>query len=109
MTSTTTQARSVGIIVLAVITALIHLGLNFPDLIFILNGLGYLGLIAACYLPLSFLAPFRRWARWALIGFTALTIVLWVVFGQRSTIGYVDKAVEVLLLALLIWEEREQR
>ncbi|MEJ7631651.1 MAG: hypothetical protein WKF28_04040 [Rubrobacteraceae bacterium] len=36
-----------GIILLTGATALIHLQLNFPDPVFMLNGLGYLGLLAA--------------------------------------------------------------
>jgi hypothetical protein len=41
----------VGIVPLTLGTASIHLSLNFPDLGFILNGLGYLTLLAALYLP----------------------------------------------------------
>ena len=39
------------IAVLTLVTALINLQLNFPDPVFILNGLGYLTLLAALYLP----------------------------------------------------------
>lgn len=46
----------IGIIVLTAATALIHLQLNFPDPVFILNGLGYLTLLAALYLPVPQLA-----------------------------------------------------
>lgn len=49
-----------GIIILVLGTASIHLTLNFPDPVFILNGLGYLALLAALYLP------FRR--RWRAVG-----------------------------------------
>jgi hypothetical protein len=99
----------IGIIVLTCMTAVTHLTLNFPDPIFILNGLGYLVLLAAVYLPLPFLAPYRRSARWALIGYTALTIVLWLAIGARSPIGFVNKANELLLLALLLRAERRAR
>lgn len=99
----------VAIIVLTLGTALTHLTLNFPDPIFILNGLGYLTLLGALVLPFPALDPYRRSARWLLIGFTALTIVLWLVIGQRSTIGYVNKLNEVLLLLCLFIEESRSR
>ena len=40
-----------GVIVLTLIAASVHLSLLFPDPAFILNGLGYLMLLAALYLP----------------------------------------------------------
>lgn len=95
-----------GIAVLTLATALIHLSLNFPDPAFILNGLGYLALLAALLLPLPWLQSRRALARWALLGFTALTIALWLAFGAATPIGYVDKAVEVALLALLLLDMR---
>lgn len=109
MTSSSAQANAAiraGIIVLTLATALIHLQLNFPDPVFIMNGLGYLGLLAALYLPLPQLSRYRNLARWALIGFTALTIFLWVLFGARIPIGYIDKAIEIALIALLLLDAR---
>jgi hypothetical protein len=36
------------------------------------------------------------------MGYTALTIILWLLIGRPyTTIGYVDKAIELTLLALL--------
>ncbi|HET7480442.1 MAG TPA: hypothetical protein VFJ72_13100 [Rubrobacteraceae bacterium] len=100
----------IGVIVLTAATALIHLYLGlqgFP--IFILNGLGYLGLLGALYLPLPQLARYHNAARWALIGYAALTIFLWVLIGLRTPIGYTDKLIEVALIALLVLEGRRQR
>jgi hypothetical protein len=111
MTSSSAQANTAiraGIIVLTLATALIHLQLNFPDPVFIMNGLGYLGLLAALYLPLPRLSRYRNLTRWALIGFTALTIFLWVLFGARIPIGYVDKVIEVALIALLLLDARRR-
>lgn len=96
----------VGIIVLTAATALIHLQLNFPDPVFILNGLGYLGLLGALYLPLPQLARYHNAARWVLIGYTALTIFLWILVGARTPIGYIDKLIEVALITLLVIEAR---
>ena len=103
----------VGIFLLTLATAGIHLylaltaftfmGLNFGVMLFILNGLGYLGLLAALQLPIPQLARFRSAARWALVAFAALTIVLFFVMAPEYTIiGYVDKAIEVALIALLL-------
>ena len=103
----------VGIFLLTVATAVIHLylaftaisfmGFNFGVMLFILNGLGYLGLLAVLQLPIRQLARFRSAARWALVAFTALTIVLFFVMAPQYTIiGYVDKVIEVALIALLL-------
>ncbi len=83
----------VGIFLLTLATALIHLQLAFPDPAFILNGLGYLTLLAALYLPIPQVGRYRSMVRWALIGYTALTIFLWVLLGARTPIGYIDKMI----------------
>ena len=103
----------VGIFLLTLATAFIHLylaftaipyfGLNFGVILFILNGLGYLGLLAALLLPIPQLARFRSAARWALVAYATLTIVLWLIMAPLyDIIGYIDKAIEVALIALLI-------
>jgi hypothetical protein len=103
----------VGIFLLTLATAVIHLylalsvipyyGLNFGVLLFILNGLGYLGLLAVLQLPIPQLARFRSAARWTLVAYAALTIVLFFLMAPYYTfIGYVDKAIEVGLIALLL-------
>src|SRR5919107_6356432 len=102
-----------GIFLLTLATAVVHLylafsaipyyGLNFGVMLFILNGLGYLGLLAALQLPIPQLARLRSAARWALVGYAALTIVLFFLMAPYYTfIGYVDKAIEVALIALLL-------
>ena len=96
----------VGIVLLTMATALIHLQLAFPDPAFILNGLGYLMLLAALYLPIPRVARYRNIVRWVLIGFTALTIFLWTLLGVRTPIGYIDKIIEILLILLLLVEAR---
>ena len=96
-----------GIILLTIATAGIHISLLFPDVLFILNGLGYLTLLAALYLPIPALANYRSLIRWVLMGFTALTIILWVIMGARGPLGYSDKAIEVVLIILLFIESRQ--
>ena len=104
--TTTDNVLRIGIIVLTLATAFIHLQLNFPDPVFILNGLGYLALLAALYLPVPQLARYRNVVRLVLIGYAALTIFLWVLVGARTPIGYIDKAMEVTLIALLLLQGR---
>jgi hypothetical protein len=95
-----------AIVLLTLGTAVTHLLLNFPDPVFILNGLGYLGLLGALYLPIPIFARHRRLIRRVLIGYTALTIFLWMLFGARTPIGYVNKLNELALIVLLVLEGR---
>ncbi len=108
-TSLASTALRVSIVLLTLATALIHLQLAFPDPAFILNGLGYLALLAALYLPVPRLARYRNIVRWVLIGFTALTILLWILLGARTPIGYIDKAIEIALILLLLLDARRPR
>jgi cellulose synthase/poly-beta-1,6-N-acetylglucosamine synthase-like glycosyltransferase len=96
----------------AVTTALIHivLAFQFPggvDTVFVLNGLGYLGLTALLLLPLRALDPYRNLVRWVLIGYTLVTVLAWLFVGARSPVAYLDKAVELLLIACL-WLDWQQ-
>lgn len=99
--------RQYVIILLTIATALVHFALLFPDVVFVLNGLGYLVLVAALYLPLAQLAPYRNQIRWVLMAYTAVTIILWLFMGARVTIAYIDKLIEVILLVLL-WLESQK-
>ena len=97
----------VAIVALALATALIHIYLAIPLTLvpFYLNGLGYAALAIALYLPR--LRPWREQLRWALVAYTAMTILLWLFLGRPyTTIGYVDKAVELALVGLLLFERR---
>jgi hypothetical protein len=96
-----------AIIVLTAATAVIHLTLTFPSPLFILNGLGYLVLLGALYLPIPQLANYRSLVRYALIAYAALTVILWVIMGSRIPIAYVAKVIEVVLIVLLFIESRQ--
>jgi hypothetical protein len=102
-------AIRVGVVVLTVIAAAVHLSLLFPDVAFILNGVGYLTLLAALYLPIPRLVPYRRIVRWTLMGYATLTILLWIAIGERSLIGFLTTADEVALVILLVLEGRRIR
>jgi hypothetical protein len=94
-----------AVIVLTVLTGVIHLALLNP--LMILNGLGYLALLAALYfLPQT--AAQRPTIRYVLMGYTAVTIVGYFVLqgaGAFSNyLGLVDKVIEVGLLVAL-WQD----
>jgi hypothetical protein len=96
------------VIILTIGTAVIHLYLGlqgFP--LFILNGLGYLALLAALTLPIPRISDYRSLTRWVLAGYTTLTILLWILVGARNSIGYADKIIEIVLVALLVLEARK--
>jgi cellulose synthase/poly-beta-1,6-N-acetylglucosamine synthase-like glycosyltransferase len=108
MTTTRRFGLLQGIIVLAAVaTASIHivLAFQFPggvDPVFVLNGLGYLVLTALMFLPMPILDRYRNLVRWILIVYTLVTVVAWYFIGVRSTIAYIDKAIELLLIICLV-------
>ncbi len=98
------------ILITAVITGLIHLvvlnipfiqSTGSPDLLFTLNGLGFLGLAAAFFFDIPFLRGYEKWIVYAFMAFTLATIIAWIAIGARSTLGYLTKLDEVILLAAL--------
>ena len=98
----------VAIVALALATALIHAYPAIPLALvpFYVNRLGYVALTTVLYLPRF--RPRREQLRWALIAYTGLTILLWLAFGRPyTTIGYVDKAIELALIGLLLVERRQ--
>jgi hypothetical protein len=98
----------VAIMLLTLITAIVHLTLYFPNALFILNGLGYLALLAGLYMPTRWLfVGLRSWMRWALLVYALLTIISWLPIGDRTTLAYLTKAIEVLLVGLLLIESRQ--
>ncbi len=111
MTAEGTQSRfgivQGAIVVLTLTTALIHIWLAVPDTMvaFYLNGAGYIALLIALYLPQ--LSRWQRLARIGLIGYTLLTIVLWILIGAQNPLAYADKLVEVLLVIALGLEWRQ--
>ncbi len=74
--------------------------------LFILNGIGYLVLIVALYLP--FLYRFQRIVRWLLIVFAATTFVLYFLVNgfHLDTISLIDKVAEIALIVLLVIDDR---
>ncbi len=115
--------RSYGILAAALVTAILHLLAAFdkqlfpdsPDPLFILNGLGYLGLLGAYFLPIPFFQQKHNLVRWGFIGFAILTIMAWFViwvgfsvirdgipfFSHDSIYGIPAKLAEVALIFFL--------
>jgi hypothetical protein len=102
-------ALQAGIALLTLATAIIHITLLFPDVLFILNGLGYLVLLALYFLPIQFARANHNLIRWVFIGYTAVTIVLWAVMNfpdHYNVLGFVTKAIEAVLIILLLADRR---
>ena len=112
-----------GIIFLVLFTAAMHLGAALdrqlfpdgPDPLFTLNGLGYLGLLGAYFLPIPFFRKNHAMGWWALFIYVIITIVAWIIiwvvlnvilgkqpfFAHDSLYGVPAKIAEVVLLVLL--------
>ena len=108
------SGRQKAVAGLTVATAVIHIILAFLNsgdtmflVLFLLNGIGYLALLAALYF-LPQMTSQRAMVRWALLAFTAITFILYFVFNWPniwSPIGIVDKLIELALIVLL-WQEQ---
>ncbi len=116
-----------GIILAVLVTAVLHLAAAFdkiifthgPDPLFILNGLGYFGLLGAYFLPISFFQQRHNLVRYTLIGYAAATILAWLIiwvgfyvirdgysfFDRDSIYGIPSKTAEVILIGLL-WSDK---
>lgn len=99
------QPIKIAILLLTLATLAIHLiVLNSGgiDILFTLNGLGYLVLLLLYFLPIPIAQNNRNLIRWVFIGYTAVTILAWVFVGEPALLGYVTKAIEVLLIISLL-------
>src|SRR5688500_6967505 len=91
----------IAVVGLTLATAAIHAQLG--GLMFLANAAGYAVLAAAMVIP-GPVARVRWLVRLALLGFTAMTIVAWYLFGARFDLAYIDKAIEVALIGVLALE-----
>ena len=97
-----TVALRASVVVLTLATAAIHASLG--GMLFLANATGYTILALAMVAP-GPAARYRWLIRLALIGFTAATIGGWVAFGPRFGLAYLDKAIEVALIGVLLIEQ----
>lgn len=98
------RVLTLGILALAAATAYIHVTLG--GLLFLLNGLGYIGLIGlvviATFVPHPLVARFAWIPRLALIGYTAATIAGYLIIGPYFGLGWITKGIEVALISLVM-------
>src|SRR4030065_1913186 len=96
------------VLVTGLITAFVHLvmlGLlpEHKDTLFILNGLGYLGLLGLFLVNPGIVASRRSLMHYAFIAFAAVTIGAWVALPpERNALGYFAKLDELFLIAHLV-------
>ena len=95
-------ALRVAIVALTLSTAFIHFTLG--GLMFLANAVGFLVFAVAMVAPLAIASRYRWLIRAALIVFTLGSIGGWLLFGARYWLGYLDKAIEIGLIALLLVE-----
>ena len=120
--------RHYAIIILALITAVMHFAAAFdkqlfpdgPDPLFLLNGLGYLGLLGAYFLPIPIFQNNHEWVRRGFILYAIITIAAWIFiwviqyviiqgtpfFSRDSLYGVPSKISEVILIWLLSQDKR---
>jgi hypothetical protein len=60
-------------------------------------------------LPLPVSGTVRTLSKWALLALTVITVIGWVLIGERTTLGFIDKAIEIVLIILLVLDLREQK
>jgi uncharacterized integral membrane protein len=96
-----TLTLRVMVVALTLATAAIHVTLG--GTLFLMNAIGYAVLALAMVLP-GPVARLRWLIRYALIGFTFVTIVGWLMFGARFDLAYLDKGIEVALIGLVLIE-----
>jgi hypothetical protein len=104
------RSRAGGVVVTAAIvgltlaTAYIHF--NLGGLLFTLNALGYAGLagliVVAAAAPIPLVDRFSWMPRVALLGYTAATIVGYLIMGPYFTLGFIAKGIELALIAILV-------
>ena len=88
-----------GVLALTLSTAAIHASLG--GFLFTMNAIGYTALALAMIVP-GPLARVRWLVRLALVGFTLATIGGWLLVGARFPLAYVDKALELALVAFVV-------
>ena len=109
--------RHYGIIICGLITAFLHISL-YPDFGYfdwvVLNGFGTLALLGAYFLPIPYFQKRHMTVFWTLFGYVVLTILLWLLVGDKSfrlattaAIVFYAKVAEILLL-LFMWSDLQQ-
>ena len=100
-----------GIVGLTALSAFIHLGFGLRgDTLLLLNGLGYIGLLALLVAPVAFLAGYQQWVRGLLLVYTAVTFIGYFALhtpAAYSNTGLLTKAIELGLMVCVgvqLWQ-----
>ena len=123
------QPRQYVIMLLILLTSALHFGAALdhqlfpegPDPLFLLNGLGYLGLFGCLFPPHPHLSG-QAQARWrVLIGYVILTIVAWLIiwvginvignhvpFFSRDLLYGVPAKISEVILPILLRQDKPQ-
>lgn len=107
--------RHYGIIVCGLITAFLHISL-YPDFGYldwvVLNGFGTIALLSAYFLPIPYFQKRHHTVFWAMAGYIVLTIMLWLIFGDKTfrfqttaATGYYAKLAELSLLTFMWFDQ----
>ncbi len=108
------RTARIGILAFGLITAFVHgvilnILIGHLDLLFTLNAIGYLTLLALFFADPAFLRGRRRLLHYAFIAFTAATIGAWVAMGDPADrLAWVTKLDEVLLIVSLVANLRSE-
>lgn len=99
----------IAIIILAFVIALIHISVHFPELIYLLNGIGYLILLGAYLLPRSFFHEHHALIRKIMVGYTMLNILVWITISSNppTLLGLITTILEVILIVCLLSDREE--
>ena len=105
MINPTARGLLIGVIVeLTAATATIHLSLG--GTIFLLNGLGYIGLGAAYAIAAIVPIPIVRRLSWlpaiGLAGYALITIGAYLVIGPYFMLGWITKGIELAIIGLVL-------
>jgi hypothetical protein len=117
-------SKHYGAIIATLVTAVLHLAAALdkqlfpdgPDPLFLLNSLGYFGLLGAYFLPIAFFQQKHTLVRQGFIFYAILAIVAWLIiwvgfsvirdgnsfFGHDSIYGIPAKIAEVALIIFLL-------
>ncbi len=91
--------------VAVLVTAVVHfyLGVAYDAVIFILNALGFLGLFGLLVIPIPVIQSRRRWVSLALMGYSALTILLWAILNGKLDAASLSAKLAELIIIVTVW------
>jgi hypothetical protein len=107
-------AVQIGIMVLGIIAAFLHIAWQFsnpseiPAAVVIGSGVVYLILLAILYWPAQAISRVRTVMRWLAIIYTSAILIAWVVLGPKNTaVEFITWGIELALIVLLFMESRQ--